>query len=114
MSSVEFASAMLREEVAPLGSAANVKARIGLAARRLGWSFSRTKDVWYGDERIRLSCDQMRDIEEATGVRYGRTEINQIDALVSRADALLEGSDPDFHRPFVAALRALVRGEHRT
>lgn len=49
---------------------------------------------------------ELVQIEEVTGLRYGRKELTEIDALIARADALLDGNDPDFHRPFVAALRA--------
>ena len=36
------------------------------------------------------------------------------DRLIARADALLEGSDADFRRPFVAALRALFGAVDRS
>ena len=49
MSSVEFSSTALKRYVAPKGAGQNVKDRIRVAARKLGWSFSRTKDVWYAD-----------------------------------------------------------------
>lgn len=113
MSSVEFVSGALQRRVAP-PSYGQVKARIRHAARALGWSYSRTKDAWYADPRISLSADEVRDIEKATGLRYAREEIKDIDRLISRADALLEGSDADFHRPFVAALRAFFGALDRT
>lgn len=109
MSSVAFASKTLRTHVAPVGSAINVQQRIKLAARRLGWSFTRTKDVWYADPRVSLSVDEMRVIEETADVKYGRAEVRSIDELIAKADALLEGPDPDFYRPLVDAFRAFVR-----
>ena len=36
------------------GPAGLVKARIRRAAKMLGWSFSRTKDLWYCDPRTRV------------------------------------------------------------
>lgn len=77
-------------------------------ARRLRWSASRTKDVWYADPRVSLKATELRQIEEAAGVRYGKQELAEVDALIARAEALLHGSDEDFHRPFVAALRAFI------
>jgi hypothetical protein len=105
MSCVDFVSYGLREHIAPPG-VGPVKARIRHASRKLGWTPNRTKDAWYADPRIALSADEVRDIEEQTGLRYGRQELKAIDAYISRAEALLEGADEDFHRPFVAAMRA--------
>lgn len=114
MSSVEvFAQDALRGYVAP-ASIGSVKERLRTAARRLGWSYHRTKSVWYGDERVRISGAELVQIEEATGLRYGRQELEDIDALIARAETLMEGADPDFHRPFVAALRAFFGAAHRT
>ncbi|TRB05824.1 hypothetical protein EXN61_11350 [Agrobacterium tumefaciens] len=108
MSSVDFASTALQRYVAPKGSGINVKDRITKAARRLGWSVSRTKDVWYADPRVSISAEELRVIEEAAGVKYGRAQIRTIDDLISRADALLDGPNADYHRPFVDAFRAFI------
>ncbi len=108
MSSVEFAQHALRTRVAP-PSVGSVKARIRHASRKLGWSASRTKDAWYADPRISLSADEMRAVEETSGLRYGREELKEIDLYIARADALLDGPEADFYRPFVAAFRAFHR-----
>lgn len=108
MSSVEFAQYALRSHVAP-PSLGPVKARLRHATRKLGWTPNRVKDAWYADPRISISADEIRKIEETTGLRYGREELRTVEDLISRADALLEGSDEDFHRPFLAALRAVAR-----
>lgn len=113
MHSVEFVSDVLRDHVAPPRAGANVKDRIRAASRKLGWSYSRTRDAWYADGRISISADEMRQVEEATGIRYGRQEIRQIDDIIATADALLDGSDADFHRPFVAAMRSFFRSVAR-
>lgn len=109
MSSVEFVQSALRGHVAPAGSGANVGDRIRRAAGRLGWSYSRTRDAWYGDPRISINADELRKIEETTGLRYGREELRSIEELIGRADAILAHTDEDFHRPFLAALRAVAR-----
>jgi hypothetical protein len=114
MSTLVFAQNTLKNDIAPLGSAENVKARIRLAARRLGWSFTRTKDVWYADPRVSIAGEELRAIEQVSGVTYGRSEARSVDDLIARAEALLDGNDADFHRPFVAALRAFVGAIYRT
>jgi len=108
MSSVEFVSFALRDRVAP-PSIGMVSARIRHAARRMGWSYSRTKDAWYADPRVSISADELRAIEDQTGLRYGREELRTVEQLIGQAEALLAGTDEDFHRPFLAALRAVAR-----
>jgi hypothetical protein len=112
MSSVEFTQYALRNHVAPpaLGS---VKVRLRHAARKLGWTPNRTKDAWYADPRISISADEIRKIEEKTGLRYGREELRTVDDLIARADALLDGPEADFFRPFADAIRAMARIAHR-
>lgn len=109
MSELVFASQMMRTRIAPPGSAASKGERLLAAARALRWSDSRAKSVWYADERVSLKPRELRKIEEVSGVKYGRQEINELDQLISRADALLEGQDEDFYRPFVDAFREALR-----
>jgi len=108
MSAVEFAQYAVRERVAP-ASIGSVKARQRHASRRLGWTPNRVKDVWYADPRIAIGADEIRKIEEATGLRYGQQELRTIEELIIRADALLDGPEADFFRPFVDAIRAMAR-----
>lgn len=108
MSSVEFVQYALRDKVAP-PSIGSVKARQRHAQRRLGWSDSRIRDVWYADPRIAIKADELRAIEETTGLRYGRQELESIDHIIARADALLDGPEADFYRPFFDAHRAVAR-----
>lgn len=115
MSSVEFAQYALREGIAPptLGS---LKARLRHAThvmRRKNWSANRVKDCWYADPRIRPDADEIRDLEQLTGLKYGKQELTEIDALISRAGALLNSQDADFHSAFIAAVRAFTGSLHR-
>lgn len=105
MSELTWASQRLQYDIAPAGS---VKERIRSAARRLGWGFNRTRDVWYADPRVAIRPKELRRIEEITGLGYARKELSSVEAMLERADAYLEGPDADFHRPFVAALRAFA------
>lgn len=114
MSIGAFTADTLKTRIAPLGSGVNVQDRIRTASRRLGWSYSRTKDAWYADPRISISGDELRDIEEISGVTYGRAELRTNDELIDRAGALLMGSDPDFHSAFHSALRTFVGAFYRS
>lgn len=113
MSSVEFVQYALRSHIAP-PDAGPVKVRLRQAARKLGWTHSRTKDAWYADPRISISADEIRNIEALTGLRYGREELRTVEELIARADALLDGPEADFFRPFADAIRAMARIAHRT
>jgi hypothetical protein len=108
MSELVFASEMMRTRIAPPGSAASKGERVRAAARALRWKFSRARDVWYADERVSIHPSELRKIEELAGVRYGQQEVDEIGALIARADALLVGEGPDFRSTFVDALRAMV------
>lgn len=88
MSTVDFCQLALRERIAPR-TVGSVKTRIHSAARKLGWSSSRTKDVWYADPRVSISAEELREIEETSGIRYGREEARELDAAIGRATALL-------------------------
>ena len=112
MSSVEFAQYALRNHVAP-PSLGSVKVRLRQAARRLGWTANRVKDAWYADPRISIGADEIKKLEEITGLRYGREELRSINELINRADALLDGPEADFFRPFVDAVRAMARLANR-
>lgn len=113
MSSVEFTQDALRNHIAPPGIG-SVKARMRHASRRLGWAANRTKDAWYADPRISISADEIRDIEELTGLHYARKELRTNEELIAKASALLDGMDADFHGPFFAALVALAGALNRT
>lgn len=114
MSSVEFVQDALQRHVAPPGVGVNVSDRIRIAARRLGWGYSRTRCAWYADPRISINADELREIEETTGLYYGRQEVASLNEIISRADALLDGPEADFYRPFVDAVRAMARAFDRT
>ncbi|MDB5531552.1 MAG: hypothetical protein JWR51_4655 [Devosia sp.] len=115
MSDLTWASDTLRNHVAPVGSAQQVKARIRTAARALGWEYERAKSIWYADERVAVRPRELRDIERYTGLQYGRQELTEIDLLISRADALVVGhQDKDFYGAFAAGLRALASALDRS
>jgi hypothetical protein len=112
MSIAEFTQCAMQERIAPpaLGS---VKARIRHTSRRLGWSYSRTRDAWYADPRMSLKAAEIKTIEHVTGLEYGRAELRSNDDLIARAEALMAGNEADFYSAFLAALRALARPHNR-
>lgn len=111
LSELSWASERLQRDVAPIGS---VKERIREAAVALRWKHSRTRTIWYADERASIKPKEMRRITEVTGIEYGREELRSVDQLIANADALLEGPHEDFYRPFVAAFRAMARAFDRS
>jgi hypothetical protein len=114
MSELVFASKMMRERIAPAGSAESKGERIMLAARRLHWKLSRATSVWYADERVSIKPRELRKIEEISGVKYAREELRTNDDLIANAEALLAGHEADFYGAFIAALRAVARARNST
>jgi hypothetical protein len=113
MSELAFASTQLQTSIAPAALSSHVGERIRIAARRLGWKPSRTKDIWYGDERVDIKPRELRKVEELTGVRYGQAELSEIDQIIARADAILALQGTGGGSPVLAALRALVGAADR-
>lgn len=113
MSELVWAQTQLHEAVAPSALSSHIGNRIRHAARVLKWKPSRTKDIWYGDERVSIRPRELREIEEYTGVRYGHAELTEIDQLISRADAILACAGEGAGSPVLAALRALAGAAYR-
>ena len=114
MSSVEyFCQDALKTRIAP-PTVGSVKARITHAAWKLGWSISRTKDAWYADPRISIDGEELTRVEQVSGLEYAKRELQSLDDLIAKADALLDGPEADFHRPFVDAFRAFIGALNRS
>lgn len=100
----------LAAEPRPVGD--SVKAAIGRSAKRLKWSYTRTRDIWYGDARridVR-EMDALREVEQrrddAANEADRRRKLEQLAVLRTR----LHMRDPDFHREDIAALDWLLAG----
>jgi hypothetical protein len=113
MLAVQFCQRALQEKVAP-ATVGSVKERIQKAARRTGWSYNRTRDVWYADPRVSIKADELVKVEALSGLEYLRREVRTNEEIIARADALLDGPHADFFGPFVAAMRAAVGLRDRT
>jgi hypothetical protein len=61
-----------------------VKAAIGRASRRIGWSFSRTRAIWYADVRIRLGADELDDLRSKARVRRDERARDPYQVLMER------------------------------
>lgn len=110
MSDVALASSLVRD-VAPLRGE-TVRGRIVLAARKLGWSYSRTRDVWYAQAR-RIDAGEMDDLRKAHEARRlaaATHEYLELRARISRIEAALLATDEAFHRPQIDALQQSVGG----
>ena len=112
MSTVEFCQRALRTRIAP-PSVGSVKSRITAAARDLGWSISRTKDVWYADPRVSIDGAELYEIETKAGIQYGREEARELDREIEHATSLLvamqAGSPRTLAHALVEAARILAR-----
>lgn len=127
MSSVEFVHDALRDHIAPR-SIGSGKERKDFAYRALKkherataerkrkrvWTENRVKDFWHADVRVEPNADELRDIEEMTGLRYGREELRSNEQIIAYADALLDGQEEGVHSAFAAAVRAVARVANRS
>lgn len=87
----------------------NVKGAIERAARRIGLSYWRTFDIWYGKarriepaERAAIATALDRKRQEAA-----RNELHELRVRLARLEALLAQTDESFHRPEIDAARAM-------
>lgn len=105
MHSTTFVQMALRDRIAPpaIGS---VKQRINVAARTLKWKISRTRDAWYGDPRISINADEMRQVERASGLAYAQQEMRTNEDIIAKIDAFMVGHDADFYGAFRTAVRS--------
>lgn len=108
MSELVFASEILKSHIAPPSLASSVGARILAASRKLKWSFNRTRDVWYADQRVSIKPKELRKLEEVSGVEYGQQELNEVERLINNATKLLGHKDPHISGSVFAALRSLI------
>ena len=111
MSELAWAQKMLRERIAPMGSAGSKMERIRLASQKLKWKYSRAMAVWYGDERASIKPVELRAVEEKSGERFGQKheDLEDVDDLIERAEALLSSKNPRVRRALFSAMRTFAR-----
>jgi hypothetical protein len=106
MRDVSQASALV-QDVVSVNAGASVSERIRAAARKLGWDFSRTRDVWYEQAR-RIDAhemDQLRAARRARQLEEARKAHAELTQLIAGMEAALTRIDEDFHRESIAGLR---------
>jgi hypothetical protein len=81
----------------------SVKAAIRCASRRLGFSFTRTRDIWYGDAR-RIDAAEMDRLRQAAENAEFAQAIAGIEVLRNR---MLESNLPASRQVFAALTAAL-------
>jgi hypothetical protein len=104
MSSVSEASLLVQRVAAPRECSDSIKAAIGRAARRLGWKFTRTKDIWYAHAR-RIDAAEMDALREAAGRVEARLLVSNLLVMRER----LAAADAGFHQPQLDALDGALR-----
>lgn len=104
MSSVSEASLLVRRVAEPRDVSDSVKAAIVRAARRLGFPFSRTRDLWYGHAR-RIDAAEMDRLRDLAAKR----EAELLRAQILAARNALAATDAEFHRPQIDALECALR-----
>lgn len=94
----------------PRPPADSAKAAIRRACQRLGWSYTRTRDVWYGDaRRITVAeMDQLRALEQERDHAAARAEQHRHMQQLHALRAKLQFNDPDFHAADIEAISWLL------
>lgn len=109
MSGVELASEIIQKRIAPVGLCQSVAERIRHASRKLGWTYSRTKEIWYRNART-IQYDEMQKAKEVAGVKLETHEdLEEVDDLIERAEAILGSKNPRVRRALFAAMRTFAR-----
>jgi len=114
MSSVVEASRLVRQIAEPYQIGDTVKRQIDRAARRIPfWSYSRVRDAWYGNPRMRIGADELSELrlllEKSDRARQDRDELDDLRDRLSRVETALMVSDPQFHSSDIDAYRAALR-----
>lgn len=90
-----LASSLLKKTAMPTFQGDSVKQQIARAARRLGWSASRAKDVWYSDERISIAAWEMRKLYAIANMAFASTKEQQQILDLQNDVAALKGEMED-------------------
>jgi hypothetical protein len=112
MSAIVEASILIRQVAEPRPVGDSVKAAIVRASRRLGFGFSRTKTIWYG-EAFRINAEEMDVLRKAAKRRHveqiARAEASVVLDRMVALRAAMATADADFHKPLLDALDESIR-----
>jgi transposase-like protein len=106
MSAVLEAQTLVRTIAEPRAVGDSVKVSISKAARRLGFTFSRAKDIWYGDARRidAAEIDKLRALAKQSRVVAARKSVLELRNSLACSD---EGGDSELAASLDYALRQL-------
>lgn len=93
------------------GDVGKEKEKIEEAARLSGLSRWRAFDIWYGKAR-RVGPDEILKISDAVQHKRdkaARNELSELRLRLTRLEATLRQTDPEFHRPIITVLRSQIR-----
>ncbi len=107
MDTVKAAQTALKELAGPRLAGDPIKVVIDRLSRQTGLGYSRTYEIWYGrvprlDQSEKI---QIADALEKKRRLVARNELAELRARLSRLEAMLSRTDPDFHCEAIAALR---------
>jgi len=105
ISSVQEASTLVR--IIGTIRDGSVKGAITHASRKLGWLYSRTKDIWYANAKIRIRSDEMDQLRDVANRVAKESAVNAVVALRRRLAATDAGMDREAAAALDHALRLL-------
>lgn len=98
---------VLKELSEPWRCGDRTKCAIDRAAKECGLSFTRTRDIWYGNAR-RIEAEEYQQVMAARArkrVKVAKNELHELKTRIARLESLLASTDADFHSETLAALR---------
>jgi hypothetical protein len=102
----------LRELAEPIGRDEKIHNIIARAARLSGIKKWRAFNIWYG-KAANIRAEEIERVASALEKKRreaARNELHELRTRLARLESLLVQSDPDFHRPTIAAVRSARRG----
>lgn len=109
------AQGLVRSLAEPRPAGDKVKEALRRACRKLpSWSPNRVRDIWNGDERIRVRAEELEELRVAARrvkeEKAAGHELAELRERLGRLERLLVSTDPDFHRETLTGLREQARG----
>lgn len=118
MSATAEASQLVKAAAEPYRPGEGVQSAIRRAASRLGWSFGRTRRVWYEEAR-RIDRDEIERAREVAAKHSRNAELlrrerEQARTYLARLEARLTAIDPDFYEREIMAAREMGGTDRRS
>lgn len=115
MNALAEASFLVRKIAEPAPPGDSVKAAILRAYRRIGsWTHNRVRDVWYGDNRISVSGDeliQLRAVARQDAETSRDNELAELRERLAALEAYMRQTDNEFFVSQIHAMREVPCGD---